>query len=127
MPTLEEQIRELAKLRDEKDATRQAADDAKLAYDRAHQELWDRMDATGVDSVRIDGRLYSKWEPKVYGTVADKRVFTEWAAEHAPELIEPKPRESLINELVRLRVDNNEELPPGLNWYTKNTVGQRKG
>lgn len=126
--TLEEQIRELAKLRAEKDRTRKEADDAKLAYDVAHLALWERMDGSGVGSVEIDGKLYSKVAPQPYGTVADKAALRRWAVDEGnmPELFEAEPRAQLINELVRLRIDNGEELPPGINFYVKNTVSQRK-
>src|SRR5581483_6010803 len=119
--TLEEQIRELAALRDEKDRTAKAAEEAKLAYDIAHLALWERMDGSGVSRVEIDGRLYSKVAPQPYGTVADKAALRRWAVDegNAPELFEQEPRAKLINELVRQRIDNGGELPPGINWYTK--------
>ena len=129
--TLEEQVRELGRLRSEKDRTAKAADEAKLAYDKAHIALWERMDATGVGCVEVDGTLYSYNKPKVFGTVADNAKFYEWAVieGNAPELFapEPKAREGLVNERVRQCLDNGEPLPPGVNFYTKQTVSQRKG
>lgn len=124
--TLEEQIRHVRELREEKDRTRKEADKAKAAYDKAHMALWDRMDGSGVGSVKIDGTSYVKVSPTIYGTVNDKSVFAEWAEEHAPHLIAPAPLEGRINEYVRQCIDNNEELPPGLTWYTKQHVSQRK-
>ena len=128
MMTLEEQVRELAVLRATKEETAKAADDAKRAYDKAHAKLWDRMDGSGVGSVTIDGKLYSFNKPKVYGTVADKAALYRWAVEegNAPELFEPDAREGLINERARQCIDNGEPLPPGMNFYTKNVVSQRK-
>jgi hypothetical protein len=126
--TLEQEIRALRDLRDEKDRTKRAADKARMAYDIAHLALWERMDSTGVGSVKIDGTLYSQNKPKVYGTVADKEEFRRWAVDegNAPELFEFDPRDALVNEFVRLRIDNGEPLPPGVNFYTKQTVSQRK-
>jgi hypothetical protein len=126
--TLEQEIREVRRLRDEKERLGKEAADAKLAYDRAHLALWERMDATGVDAVKIDGTLYSKYA-KPYGSVADKSALYQWAVDegNAPELFDTKPREAVINEFVRQRLDNGEELPPGLNFYVKQTISQRQG
>jgi hypothetical protein len=126
--TLEEEIRRLAVLRQEKDETRKAADKAKLAYDKAHMALWDRMDATGVGNITIDGTLYSFNKPKVHGTVADKSAFYEWAVTegNAPELFDTEPRQALVSERVRQMIDNGEPLPPGVNFYTEQRVSQRK-
>lgn len=125
--TLEEEIRELARLRAEYVSAKAAADEAKLAYDIAHQALWERMDATEVHGVKIDGTNYIFNQPKPYGTVADKAEFVRWALENAPELVEYEPRQALVNERVRQAIDNGEELPPGVNFYTKKTVSQRQG
>lgn len=128
MKPIEEEIRELAYLKAEMRATAAAAAKAKLAYDKAHRALWDRMDATGVTRADVDGYAYSYNKAKVYGTVADKRAFYEWAVTegNAPELFDDEPREKLVNELVRQRIDNGEALPPGVNFYTRETVSQRK-
>jgi len=124
--TIEELADDVERLRAEKDRTRKIADDAKRDYDIAHQRLWDYMDATETGSIKRRGRMFVYNKPKVYGSVADKSVFTEWAEENAPHLIQPAPRDSLITEYVRQCLDNGEPLPPGLNWYTKTTVQQRK-
>ena len=124
--TLEEQAREFRRLRLDYEEKKRAADAAKKELDRAHQALWDRMDATEVHGITIGGRKFVYNKPKVYGTVVDKTAFTEWAAENAPHLIAKAPLEGRINEFVRLAVDNGEEMPPGLNWYTKETVADRK-
>lgn len=126
--TLEEQVRELRELRAEKDRTAKVAAEAKLAYDNAHLALWERMDGSGVDSVKVDGVGYSKAAPKPFGAVADKAELYRWAVEEGnmPELFDPEPRMQLINEQVRLRLDNGEEMLPGVNFYTKQVVYQRK-
>lgn len=126
--TIEEEIRNLARLRRLYDELRTSAAEAKLDYDRAHQALWDRMDATGVDGMKIDGMTYSKNKQKPYSTVQDKDALYRWAVEEGnmPELFDPQPRGELLNETVRQRLDNGEAMPPGVGWYPKHTVSQRK-
>lgn len=127
MIPLEDVIREVRRLREVYDALKKQADAAKIAYDKAHLALWERMDATEVHGMKIDGKNFVWNPPKPYGSISDKRLFIEWAEENAPELVEPEPRMSLVNELVRQRIDNGEEMPPGVNFYTKKTVAQRQG
>lgn len=124
--TLEEQAREYRAAKLDYEEKQRAADEAKRLKDRLHRALWDRMDATGVSGIKIDGRNFVFNKPKIYGQVTDKAAFAEWARDNAPHLIAEAPLEGRINEWVRLAVDNGEELPPGLNWYTKETVADRK-
>ena len=125
--TLEDQVRELRRLRRIKEILDRRAKEAKDRFDRAHRELWERMEATGVTAIGIDDRKFVWNKPKVYGSISDKAAFVAWAEEHAPELIEPDPRMALVNELVRERIDNNEPLPPGVNWFTRESVSDRAG
>ncbi|MGZ6570499.1 MAG: gp33 family protein [Solirubrobacteraceae bacterium] len=121
--TLEEEIRRVRALRERKDDLAQQADAARVEWARAREALWERMDATGVKSIGIDDRRYSA-KTTIYGSVNDKTALRRWAVDegNAPELFEPEPRKKLINELVRQRLDNNEELPPGVTWYPENYV-----
>jgi hypothetical protein len=121
MITLEEEIRSVRALRRDYEEKRTAADEAEAAWKKARLALWERMDATGVKSINIDSRTASA-KSTIYGTISDKAKFIEWAEENAPELVAPAPRKGLVNELVRQRLDNNEELPPGVNWYVDKYV-----
>lgn len=125
--TIEEEIRHVAALRARKEELEREAEEAKRAYDEAHAALWERMDATGVHGVKIDGKHWVYNPPQAYGSISDKRLFIEWAKENAPELVDLEPRKALVNELVRQYIDNGQEMPPGVNWYTKKHVSQRKG
>lgn len=126
--TLEQQARQLSQLRERMNKAQRAADEARAAYDAAHRALWDRMDGDDVDMIRVGSVTFSKKTPMPYAVVQDKYQLYEWAVEqgNAPELFEPGPRAKLLNERVRLAIDNGEELPPGLGFYTKQTVSQRR-
>lgn len=125
MSTLQEDIRHVRGLRASYDEKRVEADAAELEYKRAQDALWERMDAEGVTSMRIDGRL-TEHHGTIYGSISDKSKFIEWAEENEPELVAPAPRAALVNEMVRQRIDNGEELPPGVNWYVRKVISDKQ-
>lgn len=122
--TVAEQARQLQELRDRKDADAATAKQSKEAYDRAERRFFDALDGMGVGSIKVDGVLYVP-TATVYGTVQDKEAFSQWAEMEMPELLEPKPRAQLINELVRERLDTGQELPPGVGFYSREYVSAR--
>lgn len=123
--TLEEEIRSVAQLRDTYEVASEVLDKAKREYERAQQALWEHMDASGVSSITVDGVQFTR-KSTIFGSVADKSAFIEWAEENAPDLVAPAPRKALVNELVRQKIDNGEDLPPGLNFFARQYVSQTK-
>lgn len=125
--TLEEQIAHVAELRAAHEDAAERAKQAKANYEKAQLELWERMDGTGVKSINIRGTSYAA-KSTIYGTVQDKEAVRRWAVDegNAPELFEMKPRKGLVNERVRQMIDNGEELPEGLGFYTDHYVSQTK-
>lgn len=123
--SLEDEIRNLRELRKVYEDAAVIADDAKREWEQARLALWERMDASDVKSINIDGRTATA-KSTIYGSISDKQAFIEWAEENAPEMVAPAPRKALVNELVRQRIDNNEELPPGVNWYVDKYVADTK-
>lgn len=121
--TLEDEIRRVRQFRAMYESAQAQADEAKEAYDRAHQALFDRMEATGVKSINLDGATATR-KSTVFGNVNDKAEFIRWAELNAPELVSPAPRKALVNELVRQKLDNGEELPPGVDYFVRNYVSQ---
>ena len=121
--TIQEEIRHVAALREGYEELQGMADEAKELYERAHAALWERMDATGVSSITVDG-VQNTRKSTIYASVNDKTEFMKWAEENAPELVAPAPRKALVNELVRQKIDNGEELPPGVSFYTNDYVSR---
>lgn len=102
------------------------AKEAKAECKAAEIALINRMEDESVDALKYDGTLFVPSET-TYGNVSDRSEFIEWALENAPELVEYKERPKLVNETVREYLDNNQELPPGLDFYVKQYVSQRVG
>lgn len=100
------------------------AEQAEAEYMKADRKLWQRMDASKVQSIKMAGTNFVR-ASTIFGSVNDKSTFVAWAEEHAPELLGPQPRKGLVNELVRQRIDNNEDLPPGVTWYSRDYIARR--
>lgn len=124
MATLKQDLVRLRKL---KTADREA----KQKYETAHSEFkkWEahcmeRMRSEETDALRADGTLFTPVE-KVYATVQDRQAFVRWAQTNDPELVEYKERGELLNALVRGSLDDGEELPEGVGFYTRDYISQR--
>lgn len=122
-PTLNQQISAARNLRLEAKRLVREAKAAKLLADRAQQELYDRMEAEDTQSHKYRGRNYSA-AATVYGNVNDRSELERWAIDegNAPWLFNPKPGAKQVNEYVRQCLDNNEPLPPGLDFYVREYV-----
>ena len=115
------EARQLKLARDEAQAQFKSLD---AQYKKLQEDIIEDMEHEGVDSMKVDGINFVPAETQ-YGQVQDRQAFVEWAKENDEELIEYKERGQLVNELVRERLDNGEELPPGLTFYVRQYVGQR--
>ena len=124
MNSIEDQARALRSLREKRDTLKADFEEADEAYKKAVEELYQRMDETGVDGLKIDGINFVPSET-VYPNVQDRSAFVEWARDHDEELVENRERKALLNQLVRERIDNGEPLPPGIGFYVRETVAQR--
>lgn len=124
MNSIEDQARALRSLREKRDTLKADFEEADEAYKKAVEELYQRMDETGVDGLKIDGINFVPSET-VYANVQDRSAFVEWARDHDEELVENRERKALLNQLVRERIDNGEPLPPGIGFYVRETVAQR--
>ncbi len=114
-------LRALKLKRDEAKATFESLDDN---FKHEQFKLMERMRATGVESMKVDGTLFVPTET-VYAQVQDRTELVAWAEEHAPELIEARERKELMNQEVRRRLDDGEALPPGLSFYVREYISQR--
>ncbi len=86
--------------------------------------LFERMDNEGVNGIKVGPTNFVPIETN-YGQVQDRAAFIEWAEAEQPELIEPRERKALINELVNEALDNGTPMPPGLGFYTRQYISQR--
>jgi hypothetical protein len=101
------------------------ADALKREKNAAQQALYQRMQAEECQGFKYDGRTYGPTE-KEYGVIQDHDAFARWCEEEGREdMYEPKPRQKLVDELVRERLRNGEALPEGLGFYVKETISNR--
>lgn len=122
--SIEDEARALRSLREKRDQLKAEFEEADEAYKGAVERLYERMDETGVDGLKIDGINFVPSET-VYANVQDRAAFVEWARTHDEELVEDRERKALLNQLVRERLDNGEPMPPGIGFYVRETIAQR--
>lgn len=122
--TLVQEALHVRKLKRDLKEKKDKADEAKRKHDEAERHLIQRMEGEGCDSISADHTLFVPTRT-VYGQINDRDEFVSWAAENDESLVETKERKGLINELVRERLDNGEELPPGLTFRVDEYVSQR--
>lgn len=114
-------LRELKLARDEAKAEAESLD---RQFKAEQAKLLERMEEEKCEGVKVEGINFVPTKT-IYGQVQDRSEFVKWAEENEPELLEPKERKELINELVRQKLDDGEPLPPGLNFRTQEYISQR--
>lgn len=124
--SLSEKLKRLSTIKKAERRAKQEHD--ALTNERAllEKECFDLMETEdGIASARkLDGLTYSP-NRTPYATVQDEDRFIEWAKENDNALIEIAAREGLLNQLVRQALDNGEELPPGIGYYTREKISIR--
>lgn len=122
---------DLAKLGDLKrkaEVASKAAAKAKKEVGRFEFEVYNRMLDEGFEpgesSVKIDGVLYEP-HSQPFAQVTNKKLLLEYLEGNTSILIAKNPSKAELNQLVREKLDNGEELPPGLSWYEKTRIGAR--
>jgi hypothetical protein len=122
--TIDQEARQLKKLREERDAAKSVFEDTDRAYKVAMDHLYQRMEAGSVDGLKVDGVSFVPSET-VYANVQDREAFVSWAKENDEQLIEDKERKALLNAAVRERLDNGETLPDGVGFYVRESISLR--
>lgn len=122
--TLTDDLRHLRTLKETKDDLKKRADEAERDFKQWQQHCLTRMESEDAQSHRTDGTTFSPVE-KIYASVQDRSAFVAWAKANDDELIEDKERGVLLSALVRERLDNGEELPPGVGFYTREYISMR--
>ncbi len=122
--TIQQEAKELRELKESYVESKAETDSLKRQFDKAQADLIERMDTDAVEGLKVDGTNFIPTKT-IYGQVQDRSEFVAWAEQEAPELLEPKERSELINELVRQKLDDGEQLPPGLNFRVREYISQR--
>lgn len=125
MATLKQDLIKLAKLKREASELTAKAKKASVTRDIHIRHCFERMENEDVQSLKSSENLFVASSTE-YGTVQDRSEFVTWAKDNAPELIAEKEEAGLLNSLVRQRLADGQELPPGVGFYTKDNVAVRK-
>jgi len=125
--SLKQDLQRLRRLKDESTALNKKAKDKSAELEQHQARVYARMESEDVESIRFNGRNFIRVEPQPYASIQDRDAFVEWARNNDPSLVSEKEEKRLLNQLVRERLDNGEELPPGIGFYTKEIISVRAG
>ena len=120
---LHEKLAELAGL---KAKYRALKDEAKAAEDHHNYQqalMFERLRDRNMLSIKTDFATYV-CKSTVYGNVNDIEAFRAWCETQdlVLDFVKDAPQKQRVNELVRNALDSGEELPPGVNWYSKDYI-----
>lgn len=125
MADLTNELRALRELRLQRDEAVAKGKELAAEYDAEQWRLIDLMDEHNTTSQTTDGIQFTRKSTPMC-KVTDREAFIEWANQEDEALVEPRERKAVLNQLVRDRIDNGQDLPPGLDFYTKDVISQRK-
>lgn len=129
MSTLSDDLRELGRLkRIHTILGRRHKEYGKLVALK-ERDCFDRMESEGFepngDSTKLHGRSYA---PKrtTFAIIQNRDDLIEWLRENDEGVIEKERlREGELNRIARERLDNGQELPPGMGYYDKEWIATR--
>lgn len=122
--TIQEEAAALRTMKEQYNESKAETEALKAQFDAAQSKLIERMEDEKVEGVKVDGTNFVPAKT-TYGKITDRRKFIEWAKIEAPELLEDRERKELLNELARQRIDDGEEMPPGMGSYDREYISQR--
>jgi len=108
------------------DKAKKKSDELETAFKKAQSSFMERMAAEGVDGIKIDGRNLVPAQTE-YSSINDLDAFVEWAEANDPALLKVAANKDELNKLVRQRLDDDEEMPPGVNFYVREYISDRAG
>lgn len=122
--SLTNDLKRFRALSQEAKALDEKAKKAKAKRDELQARIWERMDAEGVDSMKVAGTNFVR-SATTFATIQDRESFIAWASKNDKSLLKTREESALLNQLVRERQDNGELLPPGLGFHVRETIAQR--
>lgn len=134
---LEQKLRRFVDLRQERDIAKRRHDEAKSAYEQEQAALYDEIEQEVGDlsSVTLDlgegyGKINFQRRHRTYGRIFNADAAYEALDKEAltDELTKPGFDKAAVTDLVNERLQNHQELPDGIDWYTKAWINiARKG
>lgn len=121
--TLPSEARKLLDRRRENDEAQKAAKETKEALDKQQTIVHDILEAQEMPTATLDlgpgyGRIQLGKRKTIYGRVID--IDTAIAAlegeGYGAEMVKSELRKGALNELIRTRLENGEDLPDGVDF-----------
>lgn len=127
---LDELRARLDKLAELKEATALAAKaekEARAEMKRYEANLFMDMAEAGLTNFGTDQGRFDR-KSTTYGTIKDRAAFLSWCEENGvtDDFTKQVEEDGRLNELVRSCIDNGEELPPGVDFYTRDYISLTK-
>lgn len=119
--SLKQDLIRLRRLKEEASRANAKAKKISLERDTLQARVFARMEDEEIDGMKVAGRNFVR-SSTIYGSVQDRDLFIAWAEANDQSLVRPKEAGDLLNQLVRERIDNGEELPPGIGFYTRDII-----
>jgi hypothetical protein len=123
---ISEAVKLYVKLRDEaaelKRKYQEEADKVKGNMDKIEAALLVAMDATGIESVKVDGGT-AYIATQTSATVADRETFLNFCKDKGEwSLMDVRASKTAIAQYKTA----NDDLPPGINWRAERVVNFRR-
>lgn len=126
LAALESKFRRLAELREQRDIDKKTAETSETEYREYEKELFETVEDSALKgSVEFDfGDLgVIRFQPRstIYGQVIDKNAALDAFENEAivDEMTGSKIEARRLNEYVRDRLENGQELPDGVGYYER--------
>ncbi len=128
---IKERLVRLAELKNEKDDAKKMFSDKEAAFKAYERETHKLMEVQDVKTVKIDGLgTFTRSERTYCKVLAEsEEEFVSWAEEEgvADELVKRKFETKRLNALVKERLENGDDLPPGVDVTPTPYISIRKG
>jgi hypothetical protein len=115
----------LVKARQEKDRLEALIKDENLMIAAMDQELVELLESQDWTGVKLGNGISLSIKDDVYVKVADKESFHKWVEENDPDLFTVNYQ--TMSSLVKNKLVDGEEIPPGVEPYFKQSITVRGG
>ncbi len=114
------------KARIEKDRLEELVKAQNLIIEAMQQELVDLLESQDFTSLKLDNGVSISIKDDVYVTVKDKSTFHQWVRDNELEDLFSVNYQTM-SSMVKNKLIDGEELPPGIDTYFKQSIMMRGG
>lgn len=130
LDVLQSKFRRFAELRQDRDVAKKALERVEQSYREYEAELMGEIEASGIKgSVKFDfdgdlGTIQFGTRKTVYGRIVDADAAMESFENEAlsDEMTGTKFESRRLNEYVRDRLEQGQDLPPGVDYYERRYI-----